>query len=228
MCGRATLSKSKKELEKRFRAKFSLVDEDQNIVNYNVAPTQLHPVITNEHPDQLQLFKWGLIPFWAKDAKIGSRMINSRIETITEKPSFRNAIKRRRCLIPLDGFYEWKKIDNRKQPHYIHLKDKSLFAVAGIWEKWKNPENGVTVYSFSIITQPPNNFMAPIHNRMPAILLPADEQKWIDTNTPVEEALQLIRPLDDDLLAAYPVSNQVNRVSENTPELLVPFSPNQT
>lgn len=227
MCGRATLSKNKAILEKRFRAKFSPMDEDQNIVNYNVAPTQLHPVITNENPDQIQLFKWGLIPFWAKDAKIGSRMINSRIETITEKPSFRNAIKRRRCLVPFDGFYEWKKIDNRKQPHYIQLKSKDSFAIAGIWEKWKNPTDGRSVYSFSIITQAPNKFMAPIHDRMPAILLPEDEQKWIDTTIPAEEALKLIRPLDNDLLTAYPISNQVNRVSENSPELLKPILPDQ-
>jgi len=227
MCGRATLSKSKAELEKRFRAKFSPMDEEQNIVNYNVAPTQFHPVITSENPDQIQLFKWGLIPFWAKDTKIGSRMINSRIETITEKPSFRNAVKRRRCLVLVDGFYEWKKIDNRKQPYYIHLKNNAVFAMAGIWEKWKNPENGALVYSFSIITQDPNKFMAPIHNRMPAILLPEDEQKWLNINIPVEEALQLIQPPEDDLLAAYPVSNQVNRVSENSAELVVPLSTDQ-
>ncbi len=227
MCGRATLSKSKAALEKRFRAKFSPIDEDQKIVNYNVAPTQLHPVITNENPDQIQLFKWGLIPFWAKDAKIGSRMINSRIETITEKPSFRNAVKRRRCLVPFDGFYEWKKIDNRKQPYYIHLRTKEVFTMAGIWEKWKNPENDQPVYSFSVITQSPSKFMAPIHDRMPAILLPEAEAKWLDISIPPQEALQLIRPLEDDLLAAYPVSNQVNRVSENNPELLVPFSPDQ-
>ncbi len=227
MCGRATLSKSKAALEKRFRAKFSPMDEDQSIVNYNVAPTQLHPVITNDHPDQIQFFKWGLIPFWAKDAKIGSRMINSRIETITEKPSFRNAIKRRRCLVPFDGFYEWKKIDKRKQPYYIHLKTKEVFAMAGIWEKWKHPENGQLIYSFSVITQPPNKFMAPIHDRMPAILLPEEEKNWLDISIPPEEALQLIRPLEEDLLAAYPVSTQVNRVSENSPELLVPISPDQ-
>jgi Uncharacterized conserved protein len=227
MCGRATLSKSKSTLEKRFRAKFSPMDEDQNIVNYNVAPTQLHPVITNENPQQIQLFKWGLIPFWAKDSKIGSKMINSRIETITEKPSFRTAIKRRRCLVLLDGFYEWKKLGNRKQPYYIHLKNKEAFALAGIWEKWKHPENGKPIYSFSIITQSPNNFMAQIHNRMPAILLKEDEQKWLDINLSADETLSSIRPLDDDLLEAYPISNQVNRVSENTPELLNPISPDQ-
>lgn len=226
MCGRATLSKNKAVLEKRFRAKFSPIDEAQPMVNYNVAPTHLHPVITNENPDQIQLFKWGLIPFWAKDAKIGSKMINSRIETITEKPSFRNAVKRRRCLVPFDGFYEWKKIDKRRQPHYIHLKTKAVFAVAGIWEKWKNPTDNTTVYSFSIITQSPNNFMATLHNRMPAILMPEDEQTWLDTSIPAEEALKAIRPLDEDLLTAYPVSNQVNRVSENTPELLVPLTSN--
>ncbi len=228
MCGRGTLSKSKAVLEKRFRARFSPMDEEQSIANYNVAPTHLHPVITNENPDQIQLFKWGLIPFWAKDAKIGSRMINSRIETITEKPSFRTAVKRRRCLALFDGFYEWKKIENRRQPHYIHLKSKEVFAIAGIWETWKNPANNTTVYSFSIITQEPNDFMAPLHNRMPAILMPSDEQTWLDTSISAEEALKAIRPLDNDLLAAYPVSNQVNRVSENVPELLNPLSPNQT
>lgn len=223
MCGRATLTQNKKALEKRFRARFVALDEDHSIVNYNVAPTQLHPVITNEQPGQLQLFKWGLIPFWAKDAKIGSRMINSRLETITEKPSFRTAVKRRRCIIPFDGFYEWKKIGKKKQPHRIVMKDRSLFAMAGIWEKWKDPETEKLIYSFSIITQPPNELLASIHDRMPAILTADTEQQWISPDLSTEAALDLIQPLDSDLLEAYPVSVRVNRASENDKELIEPI-----
>jgi len=224
MCGRATLTKDKKTLEKRFRARFTAIDEDHNIINYNVAPTQLHPVITNEQPDQLQLFKWGLIPFWAKGAKIGSRMINSRLETITEKPSFRTAVKRRRCIIPFDGFYEWKKVDGKKQPHRIVMKDRSIFSMAGIWEKWKNPETEKLIYSFSIITQPPNELLATIHDRMPAILLPDIERQWISPDISTDSALDLIQPIDSDLLEAYPVSTRVNKASENDPELIEEIS----
>ena len=128
MCGRASLTKVEKDLEERFHATFYSEDLERYnpLPNYNVAPTQMHPVITNTDPDHLQFFKWGLIPFWAKDEKIGSRMINSRIETILEKPAFRNAVNKRRCLVPFDGFYEWKKTPTGKIPYRIILKDKDL------------------------------------------------------------------------------------------------------
>jgi len=224
MCGRASLTKVEKDLEERFHATFYSEDLERYnpLPNFNVAPTQMHPVITNTDPDHLQFFKWGLIPFWAKDEKIGSRMINSRIETILEKPAFRNAVNKRRCLVPFDGFYEWQKTPAGKIPYRIILKDKGIFAVAGIWEKWKPPE-GEAIFSFSVITQPPNGLMESIHDRMPAILLPEQEQIWLDAAIPAEEALKIIAPFPDELLQAYTVSKKVNKVSENDASLVEEF-----
>ena len=227
MCGRASLTKVEKDLEERFHATFYSEDLERYnpLPNYNVAPTQMHPVITNTDPDHLQFFKWGLIPFWAKDEKIGSKMINSRIESILEKPAFRNAVQKRRCLVPFDGFYEWKKTPEGKIPFRIVLKDDGIFAVAGIWEKWKSPQGEIT-YSFSIITQPPNTLMESIHDRMPAILLPEQEQLWLDADISAEEALQIISPFPDELLKAYTVSNKVNKVTENDASLIEEFQHN--
>jgi len=226
MCGRASLSKVEKELEKRFMASFYSADLEryQLLPSYNIAPTHLHPVITNEDREHLQYFRWGLIPYWAKEAGIGSRMINARLETITEKSAFKHAIQYRRCIIPFDGFYEWKKIDRAKVPYRIHLKDQAIFAVAGIWEKWLSPTEEI-IFSFSVITQPANTFMAPIHDRMPAILLAEDEQRWIDPTLSTEDALQLIQPYPDDAMQAYTVSERVNKVRENDIDLIkeVPY-----
>ncbi len=224
MCGRASLTKVEKDLEERFHATFYSEDLERYnpLPNYNVAPTQMHPVLTNTDPDHLQFFKWGLIPFWAKDEKIGSRMINSRIESILEKPAFRNAVQKRRCLVPFDGFYEWKKTPSGKIPFRIVLKDEGIFSVAGIWEKWKSPE-GEEIFSFSVITQPPNALMESIHDRMPAILLPDQEQLWLDTDISAEEVLQILSPFPDELLKVYTVSKKVNKVSENDASLVEEF-----
>ena len=228
MCGRASLTKVEKELEARFMAAFYSEDLERYnpLPSYNIAPTHYHPLITNEDPEHLQYFKWGLIPFWAKKASIGSGMINARIETIAEKPAFKNAIEKRRCIIPFDGFYEWKKVDKEKIPYRIQLLDKSIFAVAGIWEKWRSPDQEL-IYSFSVITQPANKLMAPIHDRMPAILLPEQEKLWIDQSLSTKEALQLIEPYPDDAMHAYTVSSRVNKVSENDASLIeeVPYTP---
>ncbi len=224
MCGRASLTKVEKDLEERFHATFYSEDLERYnpLPNYNIAPTHQHPVVTNADPEHLQYFRWGLIPFWAKDEKAGSRMINSRIESILEKPAFRNAVNKRRCLVPFDGFYEWKKTSAGKIPYRIVLKDRGIFAVAGIWEKWRSP-SGEDIFSFSVITQPPNELMAPIHDRMPAILLPSQESLWLDTGISAEEALQILTPFPDDLLEAYTVSKKVNRVTENDPSLIREF-----
>ncbi len=227
MCGRASLTKSQKELERRFQAEFYQEDIERYnpIPSYNIAPTHMHPVITNDAAKHFQIFKWGLIPFWAKEEKIGSKMINCRMETVLEKPAFKEAIKRRRCLVPFDGFFEWKKVSTSKIPYRICRKDQAIFAVAGIWEKWKN-QKGATIFSFSILTQPPNATMKDIHDRMPAILLPEQEQLWLDTNIKASEAIEMLQPFPDELLNAYTVSSKVNKVSENHPDLLkeVPFN----
>ena len=225
MCGRASLTKVEKDLEKRFQATFysDELERYNPLPTYNIAPSHYHPVITNEAPEHLQYFRWGLIPYWAKEASIGNRMINARVETILEKPAFRQAIQKRRCLIPFDGFYEWKKEGKRKIPYLITLKNQEIFSVAGIWEKWADP-NGQIIHSFSVITQPPNNLMEPIHNRMPAILPVEQERAWLDPTLSAKEALLTISPLADELMACYTVSQKVNKVSENDPSLIEAFT----
>jgi len=203
MCGRATLTKKPKELEERLQLTFepALLEILQQILpTYNIAPTHLHPVVINEEGPQLQLFKWGLIPSWAKSAAIGSRLINARIETIMEKPAFR-AIHERRCLVPLDGFYEWKKEGKTKIPHRIIIKEEAIF-------------------SFTILTQAPNDLLKPIHNRMPAILSLDQEQRWLDHNLSTKEVLAMITPFPEELMETYPVSNKVGKVANNDASLI--------
>ena len=226
MCGRATLTKKPKELEKRYQATFELAESVAKLLpTYNIAPTHWHPIITNEDPTQLQLFKWGLIPSWAKDTSIGSKLINARIETIPEKPAFK-AIHTRRCLVPFDGFYEWKKVGKQKIPYYITLKDQAIFSVAGIWETWKDSA-GQKLHSFSVLTQSPNELMAPIHNRMPAILTKEQEQWWLDTSLPTKDVLAMISPYASDLMDAYPVSSRVGKVANNDARLIEKEIPRQ-
>ncbi len=165
MCGRFALFSSVQAIKKYY----NYLNEVQDWkANYNIAPSQKIPVIINKSGEKnLEFFQWGLIPFWAKDKKIGYKMINTRAETISEKPSFKFAFRKRRCLIPANGFYEWRKED--KQPFFIQLKDCEIFSFAGIWENWKSPE-GDYIQSCSIITTSANDFTEKIHQRMPAIL----------------------------------------------------------
>ena len=220
MCGRASLAKLPKDLEIRYKTKFIKSSEvaENRLPNFNIAPTHWHPVVTNEAGHPLKFFKWGLIPHWAKDHKIGSRLINARSETILEKPAFQN-IHKKRCIVPFDGFYEWKREGNKKVPYRIVLKDTEIFSLAGIWAIWKNPDGNI-IPTFSLLTQEPNNLMAAIHNRMPAILSPEQEKDWLDMDVPTKEVLKLIEPYPEEKMEAYRVSMEVNRVSENRPDLL--------
>ena len=181
MCGRASLTKNEKELEKRFGSTFYSEDIERYkpLPNYNLAPSQYFPVITSLDPDHFNIFKWGLIPFWTKDPKIAFKLINARAETIDTKSTFKGAFTRRRCLVPLDGFYEWKKLNEAKKPYRIVKNDKSIFSVAGLWDSWKAPNNDL-VHSFTIITVPANDMMKKLHSRMPAILFEDEERYWID------------------------------------------------
>jgi putative SOS response-associated peptidase YedK len=155
--------------------------------------------------------RWGLIPSWAKDAKIGNKLINARGETVAEKPSFRSAFRKRRCLIPADGFYEWKKLDGGKQPHFIHLRDEEPFAFAGLWEHWTNPDDGEVIESCTIVTTEANALMRTLHDRMPVILPPADYDRWLDPATQDVEGLkELLRPYSSEEMTAYPISAYVN------------------
>ncbi len=214
MCGRYSLSTDPNQLKAQF-GDIEMGDAIQP--NYNVAPTQYSYVIADDHPNVLQQFKWGLIPFWAKDEKIGSRMINARSEGIEDKPSFRAAIRRRRCLVLADSFYEWVKRDGKKIPQRILMKDDSLMVMAGIWEVWsKGP---APVYSYSIITCPPNEEMVPIHNRMPVIFPYKDQwEEWL-SDMELNRVLDMLHTPDNDILKTYEVSTQVNNVRNNGPEL---------
>lgn len=220
MCGRSSLTKTEKELEERFQATFYTEDLERYnpLPNFNVAPTHVMPVITNQDPYHFRPMRWGLIPFWAKDQKVGYKMINARIETLEDK-TFKQSLEKRRCIVPLDGFYEWKTTGKKKKPYRIVVEHGKLFAVAGLWEKWKSPQ-GEIVESFTLITQPANKMMSGIHDRMPAILLPGQERLWIDPSLSAKEAMQLIIPYPDEEMSAYAVSDRVGKVSENDAGLI--------
>ncbi len=217
MCGRFSLTSSEAILNERFRLAGGAAPY---VSRYNCAPTQNLAVITKDEPQRLQFFRWGLIPFWAKDEKIGNKMINARAESIEEKPSFRNAFRSRRCLVPADGFYEWKN-DNGKIPYRITLKSNVPFAMAGIWETWKSP-GGSNIHSFSIITTAANSFMQPIHERMPVILPPEAEETWLSGNNDAE-IRALLKPYDPDLMQAYQVSKLVNSPRNDNPAIILPL-----
>lgn len=216
MCGRFSLTANEAELNLRFELEGGTAPYVQR---YNGAPTQDLAVITGENPRKLSYLRWGLIPPWAKDVSIGNKMINARAETITEKPSFNKALFSRRCLIPSDGFYEWKQ-GKEKQPYRIYLKTHPIFAMAGLWERWKSPE-GVNIDSFSIITTEANSFMQNIHTRMPVILKQDDEKRWLSSNDHTE-ILSLLKPYDADEMEAYAVSKLVNSPRNEGVALLQP------
>lgn len=223
MCGRASLTKTEKELEDRFQSSFYSEDLERYnpLPNYNVAPTHMHPIITNEEPNHFRFFRWGLIPFWAKDIKVGYQMINARIETIKDKSTYKSALEKRRCIVPFDGFYEWKKTDKEKIPYRIQLKDIPIFSIAGLWEKWTSPQ-GTDIFSFTLITHQPNEFMSSIHDRMPAILLPEYERLWLDNDMPSNQLLDVLQPVPDHCMSAYTVSPKVGNVRINDKTIIEP------
>lgn len=222
MCGRFTLHHDTEAVAERFQVQETLVAPPPR---YNIAPTQpVAVVIQSDGTRRLDGFRWGLVPFWAKDDTIGNRLINARAETLREKPSFKHAIERRRCLIPADGFYEWKRLsDRRKEPMHIRRADGDLFAFAGLWEEWKDPESGQPLRTCTIITVPPNPLLSTIHDRMPAMLRPEDEALWLDTpGVAKEEALLLLQPYPDMAMEAYPVSRAVNTPAVDDPICIEP------
>ena len=224
MCGRSSLNKTEKEIEARFNATFysDELERYNPLPNFNVAPSHMVPIIANHNPDRIHLYRWGLIPFWAKDEKIGYKMINARVETLMEKSAFKNAVKQRRCLVPMDGFYEWKKEGKSKIPYRITLPETPIFTAAGLWESWKNSE-GNEIFSFTVITQKPNTIMSKIHDRMPAILNPEQERLWIDNDLSAADAISLIEPYPSELMHAYMVNPRVGNVRNNDAQLLDPI-----
>ena len=215
MCGRYTLKTPVDSLVEAFEIK-----EYPSFItpNYNVAPTQeVAAVVEKDDKTKLEILHWGLIPSWARDPAIGNKMINARAETVPKKPSFRSAFKKRRCLVLADGFYEWQKTDDGKQPYHIKMQDDSPFAFAGLWETWKNGEE---IRSCTIITTDANDLMSEIHHRMPVILHPEDYAMWLDPDFDEKEPLtSLLKPYPADTMEAYAVSRRVNKPSNNEPSI---------
>ncbi len=225
MCGRFTLTADINTLQQTF----PWINIPPGMApRFNIAPSQPVAVVANDGSNKLDFFVWGLIPSWAKDPTIGSRMINARAETLAEKPSFRNAFRRRRCLILADGFFEWQKIEEsgrriRKQPMYIHLADGRPFAFAGLWENWNSPD-GSNILSCTIITTEPNELMASIHNRMPVILPEESYTDWLQPGeTNAASLSKLLVPFPPERMNAYPVSTVVNSPANDLPEAIKPL-----
>ena len=191
---------------------------------FNIAPTQSVPIVrmNSEGVRELVLLRWGLIPSWAKDPAIGNRMINARSETVAEKPSFRSAFKRRRCLVPADGYYEWQKTDAGKLPYYIRFDDDQPFAMAGLWESWRSGHEDA-VQSFTIITTDANESTCQVHDRMPVIVEPHDYPMWLDPDFQESDSLQsLLHPYAGDELRLDRVSTLVNNPRNDDPQCIVP------
>lgn len=223
MCGRFARSTKKDDLQTRFR-----FDDPQGVLlepRYNIAPTQMHPVVVVEADQRvLKMMKWGLVPFRAKDVNIGYKMINARAEGIEDKSSFKNPLRKRRCLVLADGFYEWKKIDKKsKVPYFIRLKSGEPFAFAGLWDIWDKGEEPLT--TFTIITTDNNELIKPIHNRMPVILHHKDESTWLDPELlDPDKLLPLLMPHPSDEMEMYEVSTIVNSPKNDIPDCIQPIT----
>lgn len=219
MCGRYSLTSPLEAM----RQTFAIQGLPNLQARYNIAPTQTAPVI-RRHPDGRLLMheiQWGLIPSWAKDGTGGAKLINARSETVAEKPSFRAAFGRRRCLVPADGFYEWKKPEPKvREPWRITLNDQQIFAFAGLWERWQDAA-GVSIDSYTIITTDAAPTIADIHHRMPVILKDVDHAQWLDPATPSDGLLALLRPNAD--VRGYRVSPRVGKVQNDDADLIVPI-----
>jgi putative SOS response-associated peptidase YedK len=221
VCGRLILTSDPGDVRKILP---DVVVPDVWVHRYNVAPSQQIAVVANREPKQIEFFRWGLIPSWARDSSIGDQMINARAESLAAKPAFRGPLRHRRCLVLADGFYEWQpRPDGRtRTPFCIRLKSGGPFAFAGLWDIWHSPE-GVAIPSCTIITTAANEMMAPIHNRMPVILHPSAYGEWLDVQElSAERVGRLLGPYPMEEMAAYPVSSLVNNPRHDVPECLVP------
>ena len=223
MCGRYALTTTPAALSKLFGVLMKL----QLTPRFNVAPTQMMPVVVNEAGErEIMLMRWGLIPSWAKDASIGSRLINARSETAAGKPAFRSAFKQRRCVVPASGFYEWMKTGGAKQPYFITRADGQSLGLAGLWENWTDPDSGKELRTFTILTTDANEALKPLHDRMPVILEPEDVGRWLGERkkkgSDAAELTDLLRPAADGVLALRPVSSRVNSPKNDDASVLDP------
>jgi putative SOS response-associated peptidase YedK len=222
MCGRFTLFEADKILSKEFGVSgFPPLSSRYNIApSQSVAAVRTAPAGTGR---ELALLRWGLIPSWSKDPAIGNRLINARAETAMEKPSFRNAFRRHRCLIPASGFYEWQRRERGKQPYFVRMRDEQLFAFAGLWDRWESPDKGV-IETCTILTTAANAVLAPIHDRMPVILPPAEYARWLDPALQNTDSLgPLLVPFPPEDMMAFPVSARVNAPSVDDEKCIVPL-----
>jgi putative SOS response-associated peptidase YedK len=224
MCGRYSITTPTEAL----RQLMGFLDLLNLEPRYNLAPTQLAPVVRLEADGKarrLVLLRWGLIPSWAKDAKIGAQCINARSDGVAEKPAFRSAVRRRRCLVPADGWYEWKAAGKTKQAYRIVLAAGGPFAFAGIWESWRSPE-GASVESFAVITTDASPDIAPIHHRQPVVLEPDQYALWLEPGEArLEDQLALLKPSRPGLLSGYAISSRVNHVKNDDADLIKPAEP---
>ena len=225
MCGRYSLKTPADILAKQFRvSKVPALSP-----RFNIAPSQPITIVrlrALQNGREMELVRWGLIPSWAKDPGIGNKMINARAETVSEKPAFREAFARSRCLVPADGYYEWQRqgrMGERKQPFYIRMRDERPFAFAGLWERWTGPDEQV-IESCAILATEPNEPLKEIHDRMPVILDPNDYEQWLDPYIRQAELLQpLLRPYRNDALTAFPVGLRVNDPTHDDPACIEPL-----
>jgi putative SOS response-associated peptidase YedK len=221
MCGRYTLHSSPERIKEHFHLQHS----QEIAAHFNIAPSQWIPAV-RQGPQGRELIKlrWGLIPSWSKEEKTAYSMINARAETVATKPAFRSAFRSRRCLIPADGFYEWKTTAGRKQPYYIRRRDSELFAFAGLWERWEG-EGGKYIESSTIIVTVANPLLQSIHDRMPVILKPADYERWLDPKVQEAETLiSLLHPYPAEEMELYPVSRKVNSPANDNPDCIAPLT----
>ena len=221
MPGRYTIAAKVDEINDRFEVK--VPDDYQQ--RYNAAPTQLLPVITSNSPEGLSFFYWGIIPGWSKNKAISPKLINAPSETLNQKASYKSAMKSRRCIVPADGFYAWKRISKKgKVPHRIIINDHALFSFAGLWEEFED-DNDKTVHTFTIVTTPANPLMEVFDSRMPAILTKADEKAWLEEKANPEDLLTLLQPFPEGKMGHFSVSPRVNDVENEGESLIHPSAP---
>jgi putative SOS response-associated peptidase YedK len=228
MCGRYVRRSDKQKIAEHFAVHGpSLPDFGPN---WNVAPQTFQPVVrlnrdTGER--EIVLMRWGLVPYWSKDGKIGLRTINAKAETITTTPAFREAIKYRRCLVPADAFYEWQRISEKvKQPFALAMRDRQPYALAALWEKWKDRKAGTELLTFTVVTTDPNEVVQPLHDRMPVIIPAKDYERWLRAD-PDRPPVDLLRPFDAEKMTAWEVNRDVGNVKNDRPELIEPAKDDQ-
>jgi putative SOS response-associated peptidase YedK len=224
MCGRFSQRLSADEIAQRFAARVATALPG---AQFNVAPTDEVSGVLQPHDERIvDAFRWGLVPAWAEDARGAARLINARAETAPTSPAFRTALARRRCILPADGFFEFKRAAEREkpQPYFIRRRDGDVIAFAGLWAAWRNPETADRLYTCTILTSVANELVGRFHHRMPVILEPDVWGQWLDADAPIDELVPMLVPCPSELLDVYPVSRRVNDVRNEGPELLAPVS----